>query len=291
MIAGLVTGLVSSIDEPNRRRNLLLFIIARAVGSLIKTLNKQGRIPTIPYTTPVLFGLLEGLIITCITHYPYLLPRSYYNAVLRWSQYYTEEKLTTYFRQPGTEFISCNHLMHPGSCHGMAVYDFCSCLMLYLKIHSVLYTIPLILFRSKEFISKPFEAITRLFTNTAISSLFLAVDGIITKYTMCLFRNWDGRPPPAPSYISFVSGMLGAVGLLVERPSRQLELLYYTSAQAFYIIWRLLCIKKPLKLDRTPGGSIWLFSLSLMAIMYAHVHERDTLAPLINRALDFLLED
>lgn len=61
--------------------------------------------------------------------------------------------------------------------------------------------------------------------------------------------------------------------------------------QVFYGFWRILCIKKPLGLHKIPYGSVVVFCLSLMAIMHAYEREKQSISPLINTSLKFLLGD
>jgi len=53
----------------------------------------------------------------------------------------------------------------------------------------------------------------------------------------------------------------------------------------------LLYTKKALGLHRIPLGSVLLFSLSLAAIMHAFEWEKQSISPLMNRSLQFLLRD
>ena len=68
-------------------------MLARALGMLIIILNRRGLLPTIPHFVTILYGILQGLILVAVTRFPAMLPPNYYRALLRWSQYYTEEKL------------------------------------------------------------------------------------------------------------------------------------------------------------------------------------------------------
>lgn len=291
IVGGFSVGLASFIDESNRRRNITLFILARALGALIRIFNHHGTLPAVPCFVPTVFALCSGIIVMCVARYPNLLPPSYYRAILRWSLYYTDKILQVYFRDSSDHFITCQSYLHTGTCNQAAAKDFINGLQMYTKLYIVLYSIPLILFRTNSLLSSPYQSLKHLITNTAISALFFAIDATIAKYVICLLRNWFGGPSPASRSVSFIGGFMGALGFLIERPSRQIELVYYVLPQVFYTIWRLLCIKKPLKLHKMPAGSVWLFCLSMMAIMYAYQNDRKTLAPLINRAFDFLLND
>lgn len=290
VIAGLAAGLTSVIDEPNRRRTLSLFIVARALGALILTLHRRGLLPTVPHFVVLTFGLCQSFIIYSTVHCPVLLPTGYYRSILSWSRYFTDDKLKLFFRNPSTQFLPCNAGLHSGPCHLFAIRDFFQSLVLYVKIYVSIYSLPLVLFRTKTLLTKTTESVLNLLLNTVVSALFLAVDGSVVKYCLCLFRNLWGGPHPLPYALSLVAGFLGVVGLLIERQSRRLELLYYVLPQVFYSFWRVLCIKKPLNLHKIPYGSVWVFAFSLAAIFHAFERENLSLSPLINRALHLLLD-
>ena len=146
--------------------------------------------------------------------------------------YLTTLHTQLYYRQPSDHFISCNVLMHDGSCHTNALRLLCNGLLSSLKIYLPIYCIPLLLFKSKMLLTKPLETLGNLAKNTLFSALFLDVDMTISLYTLCLLRNIWGGPPPAPAAIPMIAGFVGgAVGLPFERRSRRIELLYYAMAQ------------------------------------------------------------
>ena len=137
-----------------------------------------------------------------------------------------------YFRRPSSQFIPCSDLMHPGlTCHQCARIDFYKGFLLYLKIYLTIYSLPLVLFRTKNLINKTKQSIITWLKNSAVSALFFAVDATVVKYALCLLRNAWGKPPPAPYFVSFLAGLLGSLGLLIERQSRRVELLYYVLPQ------------------------------------------------------------
>jgi len=74
-------------------RQWSLFVSARALGALVSTLHRQGYLPTIPHFVLLLLGLCQLFIILAMTWYPELLPQRYYCSIIRWSLYYSEEKL------------------------------------------------------------------------------------------------------------------------------------------------------------------------------------------------------
>lgn len=139
--------------------------------------------------------------------------------------------LQIYFRRPHPHFIPCNALMHKGSCHLCALKDFYNGLLLYAKIYLTIYSMSLALFRTRNLVKKPKESLHYVLKNTCTSALFFAIDAMLVKYSLCLLRNAWGAPPPVPPFVPLVSGFVGVVGLLIERQSRRLELLYYVLPQ------------------------------------------------------------
>jgi len=135
--------------------------------------------------------------------------------------------MQVYFRHPHPNFIPCNALMHEGSCLECAVKDFYGTFYLFLKVYLTVYSMPLLLFRTKRLFTAPKESLRTLIENTCVSSLFFAVDATLIKYGLCLLRNAWGRPPPTPALIPVLAGAMGVVGMLIERKSRRLEMLYY----------------------------------------------------------------
>lgn len=286
----MAAGLASFIDEPNRRRTILLYLLARALGTMVHLLHGDGRLPAVPGFTTGVFNLCCAVVVLCVTHHPHLLPPSYYKAALRWSHYYDDQKLHRLFRSPGAHFVQCSPLLHAGSCHRTAITDLYRSALFFSKIYFLIYSLPLLLWKLQSLVHDPVTVIRYFLRNIAVSTAFFTVAATTVKYLVCLLRNWDHAPPPGPQYIPFVAGLVGSLAVLIERPNRQVELMYYAIPQVLYIAWRLLCIKKPLKLHKVPAGSVWLFCVSLMVVMYAHERNRDSLAPSINTTLDFLLQ-
>ena len=96
---------------------------------------------------------------------------------------------------------------------------------------------PLVLFRTKNLINKTKQSVVTLLKNSIVSALFFAVDATVVKYGLCLLRNAWGKPPPVPHFLPFLAGLLGSLGLLIERQSRRVELLYYVLPQVYIKAW------------------------------------------------------
>jgi len=79
--------------------------------------------------------------------------------------------MQVYFRHPHPNFIPCNALMHEGSCLECAVKDFYGTFYLFLKVYLTVYSMPLLLFRTKRLFTAPKESLRTLIENTCVSSL------------------------------------------------------------------------------------------------------------------------
>ena len=149
--------------------------------------------------------------------------------------------LQTYFRHPLPRPVSCA-VLHASSCHSAAAVDFRRGLWLYFKIYVTLYAIPAVIFKREKLLKEPLTSLRVLLTKSSRSALFFAVEASLIKYTFCLLRNALSRPPPVPGWIPFLSGLVGSLGLLIEHPSRLVELNYYVFPQVHVVILYLLCI-------------------------------------------------
>ena len=136
-----------------------------------------------------------------------------------------------YYRNPGTSFIPCNALLHQGSCLTMALKDFYTSLWIFFKLYAALYSLPLVLFKGRKLIQRPSKSLLSLFQNSFRSALFFSLDAAVVKYMLCLLRNVWPHPPPLPVFIPFLAGMIGSLGLLIERAPRRIELMYYVFPQ------------------------------------------------------------
>ena len=139
--------------------------------------------------------------------------------------------MQVFFRTPQPHFLPCSSGIHEGPCLTFAIKDFFLSLFLYVKIYLSIYSLPLVLFRTKNLFTKTQHSLQTLLKNSIVSALFLSVDASIIKYALCVLRNVWGKPQPFPHVFSCLAGFLGVAGLLIERESRRLELFYYVLPQ------------------------------------------------------------
>lgn len=143
------------VEDRTRRRIYCLFAIARAIGAIIATLVKRGVIPTIPYSETALFCACTSFLVYCTALKPQYLFTGYYRSVLKWSRDYTDKKLNTIFRQPGTTFLTCAEAgLHEYSCTYHAFTDFVQSLPPFAKLYLPIHMAPIIFFRYKQFFKR-----------------------------------------------------------------------------------------------------------------------------------------
>ena len=117
--------------------------------------------------------------------------------------------------------------MHEGTCHAWALTDCFNSLFMFFKLYLALYGIPTVLFKTKALIHSPVAALTSLLQNTCVSTLAFTMDATLVKYGLCLLRNAWGSPPPTSVLVPVLAGVMGLSGLLIERYSRRVEMVYY----------------------------------------------------------------
>ena len=118
--------------------------------------------------------------------------------------YLTTLHMQLYYRQPSDHFISCNVLMHDGSCHTNALRLLYSGLLSSLKLYLPIYCIPLLLFKSKMLLTKPLETLGNLAKNTLFSALFRDVDITTSFYTAEEYMGWSSSSACSHTHDSWV---------------------------------------------------------------------------------------
>ena len=114
-MAGLVAGLISIFDNPERRLTLTTAMAARALGVVIINFHQRGLLPTIPRFVTLILTLSQSVITMAMVRYPNYLPSAYYRALLKWSQYYTHDILEVgpsinWMSQIKSDIFLCRHI-------------------------------------------------------------------------------------------------------------------------------------------------------------------------------------
>lgn len=141
--------------------------------------------------------------------------------------------MQVFFRTTYPQFLPCSAGFHEGSCHIFAIKSFFESLLFGLKIYLGIYSVPLVLFKSNSLVTDTYKSLLNLLKNAFRSGMFLTVNLSLAKYALCVLRNIWRDPGVFPSFFAGLAGFVGVVGLLIERKSRRLELVYYVLPQVY----------------------------------------------------------
>ena len=94
-------------------------------------------------------------------------------------------------------------------------------------MYLVLYSMPLVLFRSGTLLRSPGPALSSLLRRTTVSTLSFGLDIVLIKYLLCLLRHARPTPPPVAAAVPLLAGLLAALPVVMEQKSRKLEMIYY----------------------------------------------------------------
>lgn len=110
---------------------------------------------------------------------------------------------------------------------------------------------------------------------------------VLAKYSICILRNAQHRPPPLSSWIPAVAGMIAGLGVLFERVNRRRELCLFLIPHTLYAVY--LWAKDMGIIRHIPNSSILLYALAMVPIMHAYEREPESLNLLLHSALKFFV--
>lgn len=128
-----------------------------------------------------------------------------------------------------------------------------------------------------------------LVKNLTMSTLFLSTMVFVAKYAICLLRHASGRPPPLPTYIPCVAGLLCGLAILWERPSRRKELIMFMTPQILSMLWTLVERSCPKRRLHVPHGLSLLFAAAMAVVMHAYERDPPSLSMLMSGMLRFFV--
>lgn len=291
-IAGGVAGLTIGVEDPGRRLIYTLFAVSRAFGALVSTLVTREKVPEIPYSETLLFCLCCGFLVHCVALRPDLLHKGYYYSVLKWSRDYNDKTLQKLFRDTGDRFLTCQEAgLHSDSCTKHAFKDMILSIPSFAKLYLPIHLAPIVIFRRKLVIKRPKTVLKSLVKNVIFSTSFLATMVMLAKYTICLLRNVNKKPPPLASYIPVLGGLVCGFSVLLERANRRKELSLFLIPHTLYALYTWVKgTGLGSKMD-IPYGSVLLYAISMISIMHAYEREPESLSILLNGMLRFFVGD
>lgn len=136
--AAALAGLSISLAVKSDRQRIVLFALARGLGALYNTLTKRGYVKQLPFGSVILYSICHWVICNAVVLKPYLLPKSYYRALLKYSESFDDHSATVLFRQ--ATFVPCEEILHRGmSCWQHIVCTARRIFARFVKFYSVLY--------------------------------------------------------------------------------------------------------------------------------------------------------
>ncbi|GAA5805427.1 hypothetical protein HPULCUR_010943 [Helicostylum pulchrum] len=171
------------------------------------------------------------------------------------------------------EHILCA-LQHPlnDSCSGDKVTLFKNQFIRSLKMYVPLNVIMLVVLRSKQLAKKPKTVLQKFAISCLRSAFFLTMYVTMGIASICWMRRLTGVESP---YFYAVAGAVGGSMVIIEAPSRQLELALYCLPRAFEALWNTGVKNGTLK--NIPHGDVLLFMASMGSLMTLYQNEKDTI--------------
>ena len=136
---------------------------------------------------------------------------------------------------------------------------------------------------------RPRKAAISLLKNLFYSSAFLSSMVMLTKYTMCVLRNIEGKPPPASGWIPSVAGVVCGLSLLWERVNRRKELAMFLIPHTLLGLYKMVLKSNPRVVASSRLIVITLFASSMMTLMYVYERQPGSLSPLMGGLLKYFV--
>ncbi|KAJ1960735.1 hypothetical protein GGI12_003647 [Dipsacomyces acuminosporus] len=170
------------------------------------------------------------------------------------------------------DFVTCG-ILHPQtpSCTKGALYIMFNIIPLALKIYTPLNAVVLLIFKRRRLFDDPKSALFKLVKSSARSAIFFSI--LITSIVngSCAMRTLLGRETYA-GYV--IMGLLGGLSVLIEAPSRRIELAMYCFLRALESSWDT-GIKYGLW-KNVRHGEVALFSVAMGILMSIYQNDPST---------------
>ncbi|KAG0015058.1 hypothetical protein BGZ81_000121, partial [Podila clonocystis] len=149
------------------------------------------------------------------------------------------------------------------------------------RSYAILYGIMTLVWHRKKFEDKPKESTYRYVMSVTRSTAFLALHTVIAANSVCFGRRVFRRER---KLIYLLNGLLASLAILLERPSRRIEVILYIALRALNTAWQLLSRRG--LVHRIPQWDTALFSVSMGVIMSVYQSQPEALSKLYRGALD-----
>lgn len=308
ILAGSFAGLsVLALDDPNRRRTLALYLLARLAQCAYNSAKSKNKFHLWGshwgHGDSLLFALACAQVMYAFIMRPESLPKSYrdfiqktgpvaapvYKAVresCRGSRV-DVESLSAYLSSKGVsssinleEFpsiIPCS-LIHPNtdSCLTHNARAASATFRKTFPLYFSLTLVPFVVLHLQKFMDSPARTCWHAVRGAVRSTAFLSAFVGIFQGVICLHRKVASKDH---KLIYWIAGGVAALSVLLEKKSRRKELALYVLPRAGDSLWYIL-VNRHL-LPSIKNAEVALFCGCMGGIMYYLEHEPDTMAPFL----------
>ncbi|DBA03236.1 TPA: hypothetical protein N0F65_011595 [Lagenidium giganteum] len=270
-VAGGVSGLALLIDSPSRRSTVAVYILVRMLDVLGRQLTADGVLPKYKYSSECLFALCNAIIMYAVVVDHTLLPKGYYQWILRVGCMNHEGLEYTFRRSLRGElgpdgkplpFRICQPHYHMESCVTHGAKEWVNGLGRSLQIYLPVHFLPALIFRFNQLKNAPLTSTAKVSYAALCSSAFLTSYQTTGKLALCVLRNTMQRDSPIQGLFA---GAMAGTSLFFEDPKRRLELMLYCFPRALDVVWKVLQRRRLVRYVR--HSEVVLFCMSMAIIM------------------------
>ncbi|OQR90821.1 hypothetical protein ACHHYP_05225 [Achlya hypogyna] len=316
IVAGTLAGTAVVFVEPERRRSLALYALARALQCLYNSAKSRDVWhfwgSQWAHGDSLLFGITSAQVMYTFIMRPSILPKEYSSFIHRtgpvaWKVLHFVQRNTngepvepsevTRFladvespvqyscqhNQP--TIIPCGLIHHPtSSCSYGFLLTLVKAMRSTLPLYMSLNIVPQVVLQFRRFLRTPFYSLFRGVIGGFRSTLFMGSFVAIYQAAICVHRQIFQRDH---KFAYFAAGLVSSFAIFIEAKGRRSELALYVLPRAVDSLFIMLRDKR--WLADVPYGEVMLFGVSMGAIMFCFEHERKNLSPMVRSLLDRFL--
>ena len=178
------------------------------------------------------------------------------------------------------KFVDCAKHIHFGSCEYKALNRMANTIKIFVMLYGPAHLLPVFIFKLKQLTRNPVPILSHAFENMARSITFGVTFIGITQYGICQFAKlFNGVKGLNWIFI----GILSAMTIFIEAPSRRGELTLYLLPRVVETLWNILKKKGiPIRINYFEVG---LFAFAMGALSYFLYNDDKNIKPTYRSSL------
>ncbi|RKP07418.1 hypothetical protein THASP1DRAFT_30768 [Thamnocephalis sphaerospora] len=320
-VGGCVGGLAILAETPERRVSYMQQMSVRALQAIYASLHSRNLV-SIPHGGAWLFALTGSQVMYAYMMRPETLPSDFYrfmvgaarvpDPILRYNctnvrqgqvdpsiavdlvrRYKgTADNLARAQGMSATPGVIPCAVIHPtsDSCAETNLSRWLRVFQMIAPVYASLNIVPMLTLRLKHFLTAPRTLASKAIFNTVRSSSFLASYVTIFQLCVCLHRNLHGwvervfgRRMADSRALVFLFGFLNSAAILIEHPSRRVELGLYVLPKAVDSLFRIM-VQRRLAVV-IPHAEVAMFAAAMGAIMSFYQREPECMTPMMRKLM------